>query len=75
MEGILIYNEAISRPDLVLSNGSLLGGLHCGDCLEVWINEQWVTARLELSDNWVIISKDAVCELPYGQSARFCGII
>ena len=75
MEGILIYNEAISRPDLVLSNGSLLGGLHCGDCLEVWINEQWVTARLELSDNWVIISKDAVCELPYGQSVRFCEII
>ena len=75
MEGILIYNETISRPDLVLSDGSLLGGLHCGDCLEVWINGQWLTTRLELGDNWVIISKDAVCELPYGQPARFCKII
>ena len=75
MEGILIYNEKISRPDLVLSDGSLLGGLHCGDCLEVWINGQWLTARLELEDNWVILSKDAVCKLPYGQPVRFYKIV
>lgn len=75
MEGILIYNEAVSRPDLVLPDGSLLGGLHCGDRMEFWIDEQWITARLELGDNWVIISEDAVCELPYGQPARFGGIV
>lgn len=43
--------------------------------MEFWIDEQWITARLELGENWVIISEDAVCELPYGQPAHFGGIV
>ena len=38
MNGIVFYNSAVSRPDLVLPDGNALGGLHCGDCIEVIID-------------------------------------
>ena len=71
MEGILIYNHTISRPDLVLVDGSLLGGLHCGECLELWLNGQWKTARLELENDWFVVINGIPQEMPYGQSVRF----
>ena len=71
MEGILIYNHTISRPDLVLVDGSLLGGLHCGECLELWHNGQWKTARLELENDWFVVVSGIPQKMPYGQSVRF----
>ena len=71
MEGILIYNDTISRPDIVLSNGSLLGGLHCGECLELWLNGHWETAWLELGNDWFVLINGSPQEIPYGQSVCF----
>lgn len=68
MRGILIYNETTGRPDLVLPTGKLLGGLHCGDCLEIWVDDLLATGRLELTEDWVLILNDTFLKPPYGQS-------
>ena len=68
MEGILIYNEIIDRPDLVLPDGKLLGGLHCGDCLEFLVDGLLATGRLELTEDWVLILDDTFLKPPYSQS-------
>lgn len=70
MEGILIYNRELSRPDLALSEGSLLGGLHCGDCLTLWVDGHWQAIRLELDRDWYIIVDGIPCDVPYGQTVR-----
>lgn len=70
MEGILIYNDSLSRPDLVLPDGSLVGGLHCGDRIELQIDGQWHAARLELEDAWVMILDGVPTAPPYGKTVR-----
>lgn len=73
MEGILIYHELLQRPDLALRDGHLLGGLHCGDCLELWQNGQWESARLEYMDCWVVLLDGNAIAPPYGAWARMMG--
>lgn len=68
MEGMLIYNESIGRPDLILPDGKLLGGLHCGNCLEFRVNDQLSSGRLEQMEDWVIIINCLPTDPPYGQS-------
>jgi len=31
MKGILVFNS--DRPDIAYKNGTMYGGLHCGDCV------------------------------------------
>jgi hypothetical protein len=31
-------------------------GLHCGECVEIYINGEWVVDRLEYSDEWYLVN-------------------
>lgn len=71
MEGTLIFNDTISRPDLVLQNGMLFGGLHCGDRIKLWRNGQWYAVRLEYQDGWIICSDEISTKPPYGEKVHY----
>lgn len=63
MTGVLIHNG--DRPDIVFDNGALYGGLHCGECFDVYVN-QWISVRLEYLDDWIIVCEGKSYPLSYG---------
>lgn len=67
MTGILIQCD--DRPDIVFDNGMLYGGLHCGECFDVYFN-RWINVRLEYYDNWVIIYRGKSYPICYGALVR-----
>ena len=64
MSGILVFNG--ERPDIMLENGFLYGGLHCGDCFVCYFNEVPTNVRLEYKDDWVLLHNNQVAGIPYG---------
>ena len=67
MTGILVqYGD---RPDILFENGTLYGGLHCGECFDVF-TDQWISMRLEYADGWVLINDGAYSILPLGCRVR-----
>lgn len=67
MVGILIFNG--DRPDIALNNGTLYGGLHCGNCFQYYDGE-WVHVRLEYADGWVLVRGQAYQEIVYGTQVK-----
>ena len=63
MYGTLIEIE--NRPDVIFENGTLYGGIHCGECFQILL-DKWYAVRLELRDDWVLIYKDQVFPISYG---------
>mgnify|MGYP002798121250 FL=1 len=67
MTGILI--KLNDRPDIVFEDGTLYGGLHCGECLSIFEEKMgWIPVRLELADDWVLMdgSRAKSIPVPYG---------
>ena len=67
MTGILIDNG--DRPDIIFESGFLYGGLHCGDCFEIFSN-QWISVRLEYLDDWVIVHDVKPSPIRYGVTVQ-----
>ena len=64
MFGILIFNGG--RPDVALEDGTLYGGLHCGDCFRYYENG-WINVRLEYhEDEWVLLCRGEYLPIQYG---------
>ena len=64
MFGILIFNS--DRPDAALEDGTLYGGLHCGDCFRYYENG-WINVRLEYhEDEWVLLCRGEYLPIRYG---------
>ena len=53
--GILIYDEKSGRYDIRFSLEHYYGGLHCGECFDVFIGSRWVPTRIEMSDRWYLV--------------------
>ncbi len=69
--GVLVYNAEIDRLDLLVADGSLLGGFHCGDSLDVQINDaMWVPTRIERADDWFLMGLYRSGQIPVGLHAR-----
>ena len=64
MKGILVYNNG--RPDIAYQNGTMHGGLHCGDCVVCWIDGEWKTTRVEYDDDWFFVCDGKAIPAPYG---------
>lgn len=69
MEGILIFNHYLNRPD-ISAQGELWGGLQCGSCFEVLLRGEWTPVRLEYEDDWVIITATGKSAVPYSSKTR-----
>ena len=63
MFGILIFNG--DRPDIALEDGTLYGGLHCGECFRCYAGG-WLDVRLEYEDGWVLVCDGTYRSVPYG---------
>ena len=64
MLGILIFNG--ERPDIAFEDGTLYGGLHCGDCFRYYKNG-WIDVRLEYcEDGWVFVCHGEYLPVQYG---------
>ena len=58
MQGTLIYDKKTDRFDIRYDLTTYYGGLHCGDCLDVFVNGRWVPTRIEMSDKWYLVGID-----------------
>jgi hypothetical protein len=54
-EGRLFYNTAIERMNVLYNDGTTDGGLHCGQIMDVKINNKWIPTRIEMSDDWYLV--------------------
>ena len=49
------YDRESGRFDIHFDDGKCYGGLHCGECLDVRLNEVWVPTRIEMSEDWYLV--------------------
>ena len=54
-EGNLFYDRESGRYDIRFGMESYYGGLHCGECFEVKINDVWVPVRIEMDEDWYLV--------------------
>ena len=47
-EGILVNDARLERMDIRFGMDEYYGGLHCGDCMEVECDGQWIPTRIEM---------------------------
>ena len=51
----LVFDERTDRYDIRFDLNSYYGGLHCGDCMEVFVRGKWKPTRMEYGDNWYLV--------------------
>ena len=56
-EGRLGYNSRNGRYGLLAMDLWLDTGVHCGECLEVMVDDKWVKTRMEMDidRNWYLV--------------------
>ena len=54
-QGNLIYNPSSGRMDIRFGLDDYYGGLHCGTCMDVFVNGSWRHTRIELADDWYLV--------------------
>ena len=54
-EGNLFYDKESGRYDIRFGMESYYGGLHCGECFEVKINDVWEPVRIEMDEDWYLV--------------------
>ena len=50
--GALIFDETADRYDIRFDIADYYGGLHCGECMDVFTGGKWKPTRIEYGDNW-----------------------
>ena len=53
-QGALFFDETADRYDIRFDLADYYGGLHCGECLEVFTGGKWKPTRIEYGDNWYL---------------------
>ena len=53
--GALVFDELTDRYDIRFDLNAYYGGLHCGDCLEVFVRGKWKPTRMEYGQNWYLV--------------------
>jgi len=41
--------------DIRFENKEIYGGLHCGTAMEVLINDEWISTRIEYGNDWYLV--------------------
>lgn len=47
--------QAYSQVCRLILLNDYYGGLHCGDCMEVFVRGKWKPTRMEYGDNWYLV--------------------
>ena len=54
-EGTLYFDKSSDRYDIVFPSGAYYEGLHCGNCFDVWLGDDWISTRIEAdNDGWYL---------------------
>ena len=53
--GALIFDEQTDRYDIRFDLADYYGGLHCGECMEVFASGKWKPTRIEYGENWYLV--------------------
>ena len=57
-QGVLIHDPKSDRMDVRFGLDEFYGGLHCGTCMDVFVNNRWKPTRIELdwdSKGWYLV--------------------
>ena len=67
IEGRLGYNSENGRYGLLVSDLWEHTGFHCGECLEVKVDDKWVKTRMEMdiARNWYLVDTPYTGDLEY----------
>ena len=55
MTGALVFDERTDRYDIRFDLNSYYGGLHCGECFDIFVRGKWKPTRIEYGDNWYLV--------------------
>ncbi len=68
--GRLGYNSENGRYGLLVSDLWEDTGFHCGECLEVMVDNKWVATRMEMSEEqkWYLVDTPYYGNLEYVQA-------
>ena len=66
-EGRLGYNSYNKRYGLLSSDLWIDTGFHCGECLEVLLDDEWVQTRMEMNParEWYLVGTPYCGDLEY----------
>lgn len=53
--GTLVFDEYTDRYDIRFDIDNYYGGLHCGECMDVYIDGKWTSTRIEYDENWYLV--------------------
>lgn len=67
IEGRLGYNSENGRYGLLVLDLWEHTGFHCGECLEVKVDDKWVKTRMEMDieQNWYLVDTPYIGDLEY----------
>lgn len=54
-EGALWYDKESGRYDIRFGVKEYYGGLHCGECFDVKVEEKWIPVRIEMAEDWYLV--------------------
>lgn len=54
-QGVLVPDLQSGRMDIRFGLEEYYGGLHCGECMDVLVDEKWVPTRIEMGDDWYLV--------------------
>ena len=55
LETVLVFDERTDRYDIRFDLNTYYGGLHCGECFDVFVRGKWKPTRIEYGDNWYLV--------------------
>jgi len=60
--GQLIWDANTQRVDIIYRDGTLHGGLRCGNTFEVLVDDKWLATRIEFKwpDTWYLVGLSRV---------------
>ena len=79
MTGALVFDERTDRYDIRFDLTSYYGGLHCGECFDVFVRGKWKPTRIEYGDNWYLVGIRAedltglrvrICPPPHNETRK-----
>jgi len=54
-KGKLFYNCYNDRIGVTNDDEIIDNGLHCGQTIEVKINDEWIQTRIEMAEDWYLV--------------------
>lgn len=54
-QGTLVLDNETGRMDIRFGLEDYYGVLHCGDCMEVQIDGEWIPTRIEMDEDWYLV--------------------